>query len=160
MASALVPLQNITLGSAATTVTFASIPSTFRDLRLVVNTRQNVTTAKQATVQFNGDASNYTLIYADGYSSTTTSGTDTKVAFTYAYSGTAANEPIAGFMDIFDYAQTKHKSVLVRGGAGTSVSMYAGRWGSTSAITSIAITAATGGNFQTGSTFALYGVVA
>jgi NADPH:quinone reductase-like Zn-dependent oxidoreductase len=160
MSDALIPLANITLASAASTVTFGSIPGTYRDLRIVINTQQNVTTPKQSTVQFNGDASNYTLVYADGQGGTTTSGTDTKIAFTYAYTGTAANEPISNFMDIMDYSATdKHKSVLVRGGASSSVSMYAGRWASTAAITSIAITASTGGNWSAGTTLSLYAVV-
>lgn len=159
---AMVALYSTTLAAAISSVTIAGIPTIgYRDLRLVINTQQNVTTPKQASVQFNGDASNYSLVYADGYSSTTTSGTDTKIAFTYAYTGTSANEPISGFMDIFDYSQTdKHKTVLVRGGATTSVSMYAGRWASTAAINLILISASTGGNFSIGSTFTLYGIKA
>jgi hypothetical protein len=161
LTDAMVALYSTTLAAATSSVTIAGIPTTgYRDLRLVITTQQNVTTAKQAKVRFNGDAANYTLVYADGYSTTTTSGTDTKIAFAYAYSGTAANEVLSGFMDIFDYATDKHKTVLVRGGGSTSVSMYAGRWASTAAITSIEITADTGGNWSAGSTFELFGIKA
>jgi hypothetical protein len=63
-------------------------------------------------------------------------------------------------IQFMDYAQTdKHKTVLMRTNrAGGGVSMIAGRWASTSAITSIVL-APDGGTFNTGSTFYLYGIV-
>jgi len=64
-----------------------------------------------------------------------------------------------------DYSATdKHKTVLVKRGVsdatGYSVGMEAGRWASTSAITSINIFDQSGDTFDAGSSFALYGVAA
>jgi hypothetical protein len=64
-----------------------------------------------------------------------------------------------------DYSTTdKHKSVLVRentaGSSTTLVVAKAGRWANTSAITSIYLFVSGGYSFATGTTVALYGVVA
>jgi hypothetical protein len=62
-------------------------------------------------------------------------------------------------LQIFDFAQTdKHKSFLSRTDvANLETAAQAGRWASTSAITSILIYVAAD-NFAAGSTFSLYGI--
>lgn len=155
-------IANISLDTAVSSVSFSNVPQNYRDLRIVIVTQQNVTSTKQASVQFNGDvAANYSLVYADANPPTNYSGTDTKIAFSYAYAGTSTNEPFLSVLDIIDYsASDKNKATLTRGGSTTSISMYAGRWASNDAITSILISSFTGGNFSAGSTFTLYGVLA
>ena len=164
MANAMVALANLTLGSAASTVTFASIPATYRDLVLVsfVPSLSGSPTAKGAYLRLNGDTgSNYNTVYMYGNGSSTGSDpeTNSNTLFWGAF-------PAAGGIDnftILDYAQTdKHKSTLGRAnGNGASTWAYAGRWASTSAVTSIALTSPDTGSdqFAIGSTFSLYGVV-
>jgi hypothetical protein len=163
MANAMVALATITLGSAASTVTFSSIPATYRDLRLVsfVPSLTGSPTAAGAFARFNGDTgANYSTVYAYGNGSSTGSGSEsTSTLFWGAF-------PAAGGIDhwdILDYAQTdKHKTAIGRAdGNGASTWMYAGRWASTSAITSITLTAPDTGSdqFGIGSVFSLYGIV-
>lgn len=162
MGAALVPLQNITLGSAAASVTFASIPTTYRDLRLVVTGQQNTTSDRQATIKPNNDASNASLVYMDGSGSSTVTGTASNISIYYIAPGPAANTIAMSTTDIMDYAASdKHKTFLTRSGSSYNpASTYASRWASTAAISSLVIYPNIGGNFSAGSTFALYGVVA
>lgn len=162
MGAALVPLQNITLGSAAASVTFGSIPGTYRDLRLVVTAQQNTTSDRQATIKPNNDAANASLVYMDGSGSGTASGTASNISIYYIAPGPAANSIVQSTTDIMDYSATdKHKTFLTRAGSSYNpVSAYVSRWASTAAITSLVIYPNIGGNFSAGSTFALYGVVA
>jgi len=165
MGAALVPLQNITLGSAAASVTFASIPGTFRDLVLVshVLSLTGSPTAKGAFARFNADTgTNYNSVYMYGNGSSTGSDpeTNSNTLFWGAFPAAGGND----IWNIFDYSQTdKHKVTLGRAnGHGASSWAYAGRWASTAAITSITVTSPDTGTdlFGIGSTFALYGVKA
>lgn len=163
MAAALVPLQNITLGSAAASVTFASIPTTgYRDLRLVI-TFTKVSTTNGARLTINSDTgSNYSQVVMYGNGSSAASATDgPNYFYLNDYIAASTTEATLSTVDIMDYAVTdKHKSLLERGSrAGGSVAASAGRWASTSAITSVQVNTG-GGTFAAGSTFALYGVVA
>jgi hypothetical protein len=63
-------------------------------------------------------------------------------------------------LQIMDYSATdKHKSALTRTThtSQSVVEALASRWANTAAITSLAVS---GGTFNVGSTFALYGIVA
>jgi len=157
----MVALANITLGSSASSVTFGSIPATYRDLRLVITAQQNTTSDRQATIKPNNDAGNASLIYMDGSGSSTASGTATNISIYYIAPGPAANTIVMSTTDIMDYSATdKHKTFLTRAGSSYNpVSAYASRWASTSAITSLVIYPNIGGDFSAGSTFALYGIV-
>ena len=158
MASAQVALATTTLGSAASTVTFGSIPGTYRDLRLVIN--GTVTTGGNIFIRFNGDSGNsYTYVQAYGTgssaASSTSSGSETADA-----SGVFYTNPGMAVYDFLDYSATdKHKSSLNRCSvAGNLVIMSAGRWASTSAITSIVFSHGSG-SYTSGTTFSLYGIV-
>jgi hypothetical protein len=156
------PLANITLGSTAATVTFSSIPATYRDL-VVIQTGGS-SAANDIGLRFNGNTSSvYSTVGMFGNGSTassnTTSTTFMRIYQFQAFAGTT--EPNA-IISIFDYAQTnKHKSVLTRSNfapSGGGTSAIAGRFADTSAITSFSVTAITG-VFVVGSTFALYGII-
>jgi hypothetical protein len=158
------PLATVTLGTAASSVTFSSIPATYRDLILVVN----ATTSADGipSVRFNGDTgSNYLLVGMRGTNTTGSfSGTLTKADL--MDNGAETNSPFFVQMQIMDYSATdKHKTSLVRSGTllndnGTSgVYASAHRFSSTSAVTSMSVNTAAG-NFNAGSTFNLYGVIA
>jgi hypothetical protein len=155
------PLATVTLASSAASVTFSSIPATYRDLVLAITALHNTTSDVQASIRPNNDSVNASLVYMDGRSASQASGTDTKIGL-YYQSGAVANSPMSVNVQIMDYSATdKHKTFLIRNGhPAFQVSAYAARWASTSAITSLVIPSLLGGNFQTGSTFSLYGVIA
>ena len=158
MGSAIVPLQNITLGSAATSVTFASIPGTFRDLRIVINAK-NTVDAQGIRTQYTDDANaNYSYIVTYG----TGSGNGASGAgsgLTYADYGVNRTSNQTTLVDIMDYSATdKHKTALVRSDNATAIVLYyLNRWASNSAITKVKLSASAN-SFAAGSTFSLYGV--
>lgn len=162
MGAALVPLQNLTITGAAATVTFASIPATYRDLRIVVNAA--TLTEGNIFIQVNNDTgSNYSQVNMRGFSSTSyasSSGTSTRIQSNYS-TGLQTTSRAINTYDILDYAQTdKHKTILIRANHADELDAIAGRWASTSAINSVKLTANDATTFTAGSTFALYGVVA
>jgi hypothetical protein len=156
------PLATVTLGSAAASVTFSSIPATYRDLVLVQRVLQNTTGVRQGIIRPNNDSFNASLVFMDGSGSATASGTGSILTTFFMASGPAANTPITAITQIMDYSATdKHKTILNRSGSSFDpVSAYASRWASTSAITSLVYLPNQGGNFSAGSTFDLYGIVA
>lgn len=164
MPSAWTPLANLTLGSAATTVTFSSISGSYRDLVLVVAGGSNSYSAFE--IKFNGSSANYTYAGMEtngGSSAYVPSGAATALVGNYNYwvEDIGTSNTTYQFQ-VFDYAQTsKHKSTLYRvSAAATGVGAYFGRWADTSAVTSIAVGRAAGNTWRTGTTFALYGVSA
>jgi len=160
-------LANITLGSAASTITFSSIPATYRDLVLVMAER-NTTDDVGFVMRFNGDSgSNYNYVLARGgdiggvVSNQASSQTQMFVGGWSFGNGTSFPAPIT--IDIMDYSATdKHKTVLDRfqtrrnDGSGET-GMMAGRWASTSAITTILLYP-TSSIFAANTTVALYGI--
>jgi len=148
-------ISSQTLASATATVTFSSITSGFRDLRLVVAGQS--TAAANVFVTLNGDstASNYAWIWMLSNGSTTSSTTGTDLVF-----GDVQPGPGTNIYDFLDYSATdKHKSALARVSfAGYEATVVSKRWANTAAITSIALTA-NGTTWASGTTFYLYGVL-
>lgn len=160
MASAMVALANLTLGSAQASVTFASIPTSgYRDLRLVM-TGTSVGNP-DLTMRINGDTgSNYYRVFMQGTGSSAGSSSATETAMQVSSNSVwlTSNQSnlLIDFMD--SSATDKHKSVLIRfDNSALGTSATAGRWGNTTAITSIQLL---GSSFATGTTFSLYGVSA
>lgn len=158
MANDYVALATITLTGTDTEIVFGSIPSSYRDLIVVV---EGVPSARtdEIRLRFNADTgNNYAWVEAGGNGSVTysggTSGTSGIIA---GYLTTAAR--IAMVLQIMDYSATdKHKTALVRQSAASeAVVMRAGRWSNTAAVTSVSLTCQSS-NFATGSTFSLYGI--
>jgi len=153
------PIATQTLGSAASSVTFSSIPSTYTDLVLVVNSAR--TTSNDAvSLEFNGDTgSNYSrlLMYGTGSSAATFRESNA----TLIEIGVQDTSNCTNIFNVMNYANTSsNKSVVARANAtGVRVSAGIGVWRNTAAITSIKF--ATGGStFIAGSTFTLYGIKA
>jgi hypothetical protein len=147
-------LATVTLGSSAASVTFSSIPATYRDLVIVFIGQVNAP-GGDFVHAFNGDTNyaNYSRVYAFGDGSSATSANQTSAPyFWYAITGSNA----INTLEVMDYSATdKHKTVLARyRQAGTGSSMVAGRWANTAAITSITTTQ----SCAAGSTFSLYGI--
>jgi hypothetical protein len=156
------PIATQTLGSAAASVTFSSIPGSYTDLILIIDG----TSANDSNggIRFNGDTtSNYSWTRLQGNGSTSTSArasNDTSIqSFTV---GTSTGGAGAAVIQIFNYANTTTlKTLLTRhGAASVVVRAIVGLWRKTpEAITSITIVT-DNANFAIGSTFTLYGIKA
>jgi hypothetical protein len=156
------PLATVTLGGSDASITFTSIPSTYRDLILVIN--GNTTGNADYGMRFNGDGgANYSFVYMGGNGSTTATGSNSAnqiVLDAYFWRSSERSTLIA---QIMDYSATdKHKNVLSRNNvAGGGVDAFASRWANTNAINAVEVFTATGGqSFATGTTLSLYGVIA
>lgn len=159
MTATYIALSNTTLGAAATSVTFSSIPATYRDLVLVIAGTTDA--ARTIGYRLNSDTGtnyHYTLIGGDGTNPESASGLLTLGVLTRM--GTGQSTTIANFMD---YSATdKHKTVLSRGGTSAELlRAHVSRWASTNAVTSIYIATLdiNTNAFQSGTTFSLYGIV-
>ena len=152
------PLANITLGSSASSVTFSTIPATYRDLVLVVNGSANGTDPIRARV--NGDTgANYSRQVMRGIAGTASALVGTGSEFVFS-SSVSINERFLFSIQFMDYSATnKHKTVLSRANAEGQVDARASRWANTSAITSIQIYVS-GNEMNSGTSLALYGIVA
>lgn len=149
------PIATQTLGSAASTVTFSSIPSTYTDLVLVMT--GYLTGAGAVYCQFNGDtASNYSSTFLQGQASAG-SGIDTAC---YIFGYLSSGSQNTGISHIMNYANTTiYKTYVARANDTNTVNANVGLWRSTAAINSIALKTSAN-NFVVGSTFTLYGIAA
>jgi hypothetical protein len=151
-----------TLGSAAATVTFSSIPSTFTDLVLVCNILGSGGTAdSNAALRFNGDTgSNYsrTTLAGDGSSAASFRSSNATRGLLQA-TGYYSTTPATIISHIQSYSNsTTNKTVISRASLSTwSAEATVNLWRNTSAVTSITLVLATG-TFAAGSTFSLYGI--
>lgn len=157
-------IASTTLGSAASTVTFSSIPSTYTDLVLVMNLGSS-TTNGDVVINVNGDSgTNYsrTILYGTGSAAGSVRGTnDTRFNLTYYGNATTAFSWV-GIVNFMNYSNTTtYKTFLSKAtNADTyGVNTEVGLWRNTAAITSMVI-ANPAYNFITGSTFNLYGIAA
>jgi len=157
------PLATVTLGGSDASITFSSIPATYRDLIMVIN--GSTTANADFGLRFNGDSGgNYSFVYMGGNGSSAASGSNTGesqvVLDAYFW---RSSERSTAIIQIMDYSATdKHKTVLSRNSvAGGGVDAFANRWASTSAINAVEVRVSTGGqSFATGTTLSLYGVIA
>lgn len=151
------------LSSDTATISFSSIPATYRDLVLVV-TGARTTTTGFPSLRFNSDGSNsYALILMRGTGSTATQNatagtTEGDFYFDGWTTGVIGTSQALVVFNIMDYSATdKHKTVLQRfNRADGTVNAQAGRWAKTEAITSIDIN---GNTWASGASFYLYGIV-
>jgi hypothetical protein len=147
--------------SAAAQVEFTSIPGTHTDLVIVYALTHSAGNLDML-MQFNGDtATNYSLTVLTGNGSAAASArfsTRSSIIIDYnAYPGTSAQA--INTIQIMSYANTNvyKTSLNAAARAGTGVDRVVGLWRSTSAITSVLLTA--GAGTITG-TAALYGIKA
>jgi hypothetical protein len=150
-----------TLGSAAATVTFSSIPGTYTDLVLV--SAGSNSALNDIKLRFNSDTGNNyseTLLLGSGSSAITARGSNISgLVHNYTDSSIAS-----ATTNILNYSNsTTNKTTLTRWNATSSsdpyVAAYVGLWRNTAAITSITVFVASG-TMSTGSTFSLYGIKA
>jgi len=162
------PIATQTLGSAASSITFSSIPTTYTDLRLVLVARSSrVDTTDPIYVRVNSDSgSNYSMTYLFGDGSSASSSRSTSISLWQIGSMPAflAASNLFNFcsMDFFSYAGSTNKTVLSEESRDMNGSGIVDRrvllWRSTSAINNIQFTSGSSSNFVTGTTATLYGI--
>lgn len=152
-----IALATTTLGSATSSVTFSSIPNTYKDLVLALDATVN--DFVNVLVSLNGDTSNvYTRVQMTGSGSGSGSASQGTHPGLYMVFG-APSERVYAQLQLMDYSSTnKHKTALSRGHTfGSELAARALRWPSTAAVNSVTVTAQTG-TFLTGSRLSLFGV--
>jgi hypothetical protein len=154
------------LSSAASSVTFSSIPTNYKHLQLryVAHTNSNQSVLRG---RFNGDSTsaNYTRHYLYGDGSSAGSAASTSNAWLdFGPLEQGSNMFAVGVVDILDYADT-NKNKTTRALAGRSgsanrlIELTSGVWLSTAAVSSLTLSEAFfGQNLLTGSRFSLYGI--
>jgi hypothetical protein len=154
------PLATVTLGASASSVTFSSIPATYRDLIVVLNGGVSAANSDLVRIRLNGDSgSNYSDVYMSGSSGGANSSTGSGTSHITGRIFTGSN---LGIFQVMDYSATdKHKTGLTRCDSlsNDSTQTNAFRYASTSAITSFQVFFATY-LFATGTTVSLYGIAA
>jgi hypothetical protein len=154
--------QVVGAGGAAS-ITFSSIPGTYKHLQIRTFARTPSNTL--AVFQVNGDnGNNYAIHRINGNGSTVVA--NNTVSYNYggvSLTPSASDIFSAGIIDILDYANTSKTKVFKTlsgwdaNGSG-QVEMRSSLWNSTSAITSLVFTTDSGGSFQQYTHFALYGI--
>ena len=152
------PIATTTLGSAAASYTFSSIPSTYTDLVLVFN--GSTTSGNLMRIRLNGDTgSNYsvTMLWGTGSSAVSARYSDSWVWAIPDGAGAMQN----AILNFQNYSNTTtYKTTLTRASLpGASVTAAVSLWRSTAAINSIEV-ALSSNEYSAGSTFTLYGIAA
>lgn len=160
-------IQTVTVGSGGSaSITFGSggtLPQTYTDLALVFSCRVSVSDGG-LRLRVNGSTANLAtrLLYGNG--SSATSATDTTYLGSVANSGWTANTFGNGSLYIANYTSNVAKSFsadIVDENNGTTGIQWltAGLFNSSSAITSLELFNAGGGNFVQYSSASLYGIL-
>ena len=155
-------IETKTLGTAAASIEFTSIPQTFTDLVVKVSARGDVGNTA-VKIQFNNSTSNLSTRYLYGSGSAAQSFSDASNIYLYANSSSYTSSTFANSeVYIPNYSGSTNKSVSVdavteNNATAADMAIFAGRWADTSAITSIKLIP-NSGNFVTGSTVSLYGI--
>lgn len=174
MATTLNLISKQTLGAAVSSVTFSNIPQTYTDLKILVSARDDRSgqpnTDLSIQVGLNGTINTGSIYSARQlYGSGSTAGSQSS-ATTYMYVGMATGPTSTsntfGSTEIYipNYTSSNNKTVSVSGvSENNAVVAYAvlnaGLISTSNAITDVKISAVYGsGNYQSGSTFYLYGV--
>ncbi len=153
------------LTSDTATVTFSSIPQTYRHLqvRYVGQTTRNQTDNLQ--IRFNSDSGlNYVFHDLTGNSSNVQSQAGlSQTRIGPLFNSYFHNAWTAGVMDVLDYSSTsKNTTARILQGMPSSdlwrVQLYSGLWMNTSAVSSITFSPLNGPSLYAGSRFSLYGI--
>lgn len=160
------PINTTTLTTTTTTVTFSSIPSTYTDLVVVCSIRTTGANY-QPILRFNTDSgSNYssTTVWGDGSSAGSNRHTNQNGIYANPGSGIGtAGEFMPWIINVMNYANTSvNKTTVARfNNAASVVNGGVGLWRNNAAINSLSLVAEAGSNdFQSGSTFTIYGIKA
>lgn len=165
-------ISTVTLSSSTPSISFSSIPSTYKHLQIrgLVRSDRAGQTQDILGIRLNGDttAANYAAHWLQG-DGASAAGSNTIGGNPYAWNGysPAASSTSGNFgvmvLDLLDYANTnKNKVTRMLGGNDQNgsgiVHLWSTLWAQTSAVTSVTILPVFGSNLVSGSTLALYGI--
>jgi hypothetical protein len=173
---AMFPIAMVNVGTATSTITFSSIPATYKHLqiRAIAQTNRGTFGRDLIGLQINSDTgANYSwhILTGDGSSAGAGGTASTTEIRTGSAGTTTAGSGFFGaqVVDILDYASTsKFKTVRnlggndvngTVGGAGGEVILTSGSWRNTNAVTSLTFYPISGSTFSPNSQFALYGIL-
>ena len=172
MADAYEIIESTTLTGTATSVTFSSLTTDYVHLQIRMTARTDLNTTPgydYVGIQFNGDTGgNYGTTAAYGFN--TTLGVEEEAANINGMKvrATACDPENAAMFGIIEVTIPSYQSTNQNGccfgnggkaGASNGFEQWGGGyWDNTAAITSIVLTPGGGTNFNTGSTFNLYGL--
>ena len=164
-------IQTTTLSASQQTISFTSIPSTYKHLqiRMIARSDRASNPASNVLLTFNSDtAANYSYHELDGDGASAYGGgsAGTSNVPMQRISGNTAGSNVFGALvvDILDYQNAnKYKTLRYLGGYDNNGSgeiyLGSGNWRSTSAVSRIDLQTINGTyNFVSGSSFALYGI--
>jgi len=157
-------LAAVTLSSAASSITFSGIPSGYKHLEIRgVCSNAYGSGNSNVSMYLNGDTttSNYYSHYLYGTGASAGSAASATSLFTFEASG-QSTYPSTFIFDLLDYSNVnKYKTTKTLSGYDANgsglVSLTSALWKNTSVVTSLQFVAQDG-NWNSGSTFALYGV--
>lgn len=146
-----------TTSGSATSVTFSSVPSNYTDI--IIEIAASLSADNPVSLELNNDSgSNYSATQMYGLSGGASSYRESNQStLNVLYLQTT---PSANMLHIQNYSNTTtYKTILQRGGSSDIVRAGIFLWRSTSAISTIKLTAG-GGSFTNGSMITLYGIKA
>lgn len=157
-------IATTTLSSATTTINFSSIPQTYTDLKIIGNW---FSTGGALQWRYNGTTTAlYTQQTATSSGTTTTSAVVTTAANYITLNGTNSSNWYSINMDLLGYRDNNYRKYALyhwngenTGSAGRN-QRGAGVIANATAISSIEFTLSTGGNFDIGTTFSIFGILA
>lgn len=154
-------IQNVELSSSSNSITFASIPQSYTDLKVFVTAR--IDNTDELLIQPNGSSSNLSYRLFRGYNGGLSSAT--VLRFYAPYSIYPAGIFGNGHIYIPNYTSSNYKGISAESSApNNSAAMPIGMvnilWSDTSPITSLKIAANGGNSMLAGSIFSLYGITA
>jgi hypothetical protein len=151
------PIAETTLSTTASTITLSSIPGTYTDLILACSI---LGSGSPSRIYLNTDSAttlySYTELAGDGSSASSSRQSGTFLPWT---GNTNTTTPLVSIIHINNYANTNvNKTMLIRHSQASShAAAVVGLWRNTAAVTAVNLT---GGTFNAGSTFSLYGITA
>lgn len=163
-------IETATVGSGgAASIAFTSIPQTYTDLMMVMSIRTNrASVADYAAVSFNSSTSSFSLRLLIGDGSTVSSNSyttspDSRIVGQAVGDSSTASVFSNGSLYIPNYASSNYKSYSFDAArenntSGNEMSLGAGLWSDTAAITSIAITSWGSATLLQYSSASLYGI--
>jgi hypothetical protein len=163
---ALVPIASQVGTASGVEILFSSIPSTYQDLRLVINAIPSNAGSILGIYanQTTGNTCSTTWLKGDGATPTSARATGNIIIYPGGTNSTSTTIPTIYALDILNYANTsRFKTVITRTASDLNGSGYttlsAGLIQTTSAINALSLSTLNGGYFWTGNTTAtLYGI--
>jgi hypothetical protein len=162
MANTFTLIQANTLGSSAASVTFTSIPATYTHLCILMSARSTTGSPDSEISEINGSSANLQGRWVWGENGSVTNGSYSGNVVLVGLPKSSATANTFGNVQIYitNYTGSQHKSISIDSVSENNANneaytmLAAGLWSNTSAITSVKLS----GNFETSSTFHLYGI--